>query len=252
MMKSSGKRARGEKRIRGTVDRSYESDHDINTTSEEEDNDRERGATKKRKYGRNCGRGLSWSLEEDRQLKKLREEDEVEWEEIAGSFPGRSKQACQQRYSTRINEGEKRLGWTKEETLQLQRLREEDELKWDEIAKSFPGRSMRSCEIRYNNYVNEGARRAHVYWTKEGILLLKKLRDEDGMTFKEIAKSFPGRSMKTCQLKHRNYGKEEGEKQIHVAWTKEEYTLLKKLRGGGWNEIQGDCKVLPRTNSDFM
>jgi hypothetical protein len=66
-------------------------------------------------------------------------------------------------------------GWSKEDELLLKRLKEKGGT-WEQIAKSFPGRTAEACRIRYNVYLKEGERKAQVLWLKEDKLLLKRLK----------------------------------------------------------------------------
>jgi hypothetical protein len=232
MKKASGKRGREGKRSKDIADRDYEQENDSDTSRDDE----ERGATKKRK--RSGSRvGMSWSQGDDLQLKKLREEDGLKWEEIAKSFPGRSKDACRNRYSRHVKDGEDTVFWSKESDLQLKKLREEDGLIWEEIAKFFPGRTANACSGRYLSRVKEGGET--FYWSKDKTLQLKKLREEDGLVWQEIVKSFPGRSVRSCQARYERNAFD-GEKRVQVRWSNEADLQLTKLReedGLKWEDI---------------
>jgi hypothetical protein len=97
--------------------------------------------------------------------------------------------------------------WSREEELLIKKLWEEGGLQWEEISNSFPGRSKDACLKRYSTHLKEGEKLIYVSWTKEECLLLRKLRDEDGMTFKEITKSFPGRTADSCNSRCNNQKK---------------------------------------------
>jgi hypothetical protein len=74
-------------------------------------------------------------------------------------------------------------------------------LSWEKISQSFPGRDASSCQKRFTRYVNEGEKRVHVSWSKEHSLLLKKLKEKGG-SWEKIAKSFPGRTFRSCQNRY--------------------------------------------------
>jgi hypothetical protein len=147
MKKASGKRGRGGKRSRSSADRSFEQESDNDSSSSDEE---ERVVVKKRKYSKRVGSstGPGWSKEEDLQLKKLKD-DGLTWEEIAKAFPGRSKDACVNRYCRYVNEAEKQVHkvWSLNDDKQLKKLKE-DGLTWEEIGKSFPRRSSAACKTR--------------------------------------------------------------------------------------------------------
>jgi hypothetical protein len=180
-------------------------------------------------------KGSKWSKEHDMMLKSMRERG-LSWETITESFPGRDVPSCQQRYS-KIKEGEKSVlvTWSKEHSLLLTKLKEKG-VTWEEISKSFPGRDVISCKNRYS-LIKEGEKRACVSWSKEHSSLLKKL-NEKGSSWEELSKSFPGRDAQSCRNRYQNHIYE-GEKQVQVPWSKEQVSLLKKLKNKGlsWEMI---------------
>jgi hypothetical protein len=52
-------------------------------------------------------------------------------------------------------------------------------------------------------------KQVRVAWSKEESILLKKLKEKGG-TWEKISKSFPGRDIKSCQMRY--YSTKEGEK----------------------------------------
>jgi hypothetical protein len=111
----------------GKRKRDDENDADDSSSSEEE-----RVEVKKRKFAH-------WTKKQEMMLKSLKGKG-YNWAKIAESFPGRTLQSCQQRYSSYVNVGENRVqvSWPKEHDLLLKKLKEKG-LKWPKIAKSFPG-----------------------------------------------------------------------------------------------------------------
>jgi hypothetical protein len=100
----------------------------------------------------------------------------------------------------------------KRELHELKRMKEVDGLTWEEIAKSFPGRSAGACRIRYDRNVNEKDKRTN--WTKEDDVMLRRIKneDEDGIPWGEIAGSFPGRSASVCQSRYSKMDKGGGKR----------------------------------------
>jgi hypothetical protein len=199
---------RSEKRKRDDrSSKSSSSRRDPDQESDDSSSEEERVDVKRRKGAQ------YWSEADDKLMKRLRGKGE-RWEEITKSFPGRSVRACAKRYNSYVrrppkNEGEKKvngLAWSKEEELQLKKLKE-DGLQWEEIAKSFPGRTRAACKMRYCSHVNEAEK--IVAWTSKDDKQLKRLREKDGMPWKEIEGSFPGRTVKACQSRYANYVKKE-------------------------------------------
>jgi hypothetical protein len=107
-------------------------------------------------------------------------------------------------HSAEIKEGEKQAQvlWSEEGNILLKRLKEKG-LSWEKIVKSFPGRTLYSCKQRYNKYLNEGEKQGQALWSKEHSLLLKKLKEESkGLSWGKIAKSFQGRTVRSCTLRY--------------------------------------------------
>jgi hypothetical protein len=190
----SGKRKRDDSSSKGSNSR-RDPDHESDDSSSEE----ERVQVKKRKGG--------WSEADDKLMKRLKGKGE-RWEEIVKFFPGRTANACRKRFSVYLNEGEKhvRNDWSKEEDLQLKKLKE-DGMQWEEIAKSFPGRTRMACQLRYTRHINEGEKIAKVAWSSKDFKQLKKLREKDGLRWEEIAESLPGRSKDACRRRYDRYVK---------------------------------------------
>nr|POE84620.1 rik1-associated factor 1 [Quercus suber] len=127
-----------------------------------------------------------YSAEDDALLIRLKAEGKS-WDEIAKSFPTRSKFALQTRYSTKLRErasqdatvsghwssGRKhgpdqdslirnqlpiptrpgpisRVGWCREDDILLSKLKELDNLPWKEIGRYFPRRTHKAIEQRYS------------------------------------------------------------------------------------------------------
>jgi hypothetical protein len=72
----------------------------------------------------------------------------------------------------------RRVGWSKEDELLLKRLKEKGGT-WEQISKSFPGRTAIACKQRYNIHLNEGGKQ-RIPWSKEDDLLLSRLKEKGG------------------------------------------------------------------------
>jgi hypothetical protein len=97
----SGKRKRDDGNSKGSSSR-----RDPDQESDDSSSEEERVDVKRRK-------GPNWSEADDKLMKRLKGKG-GRWEEIAKSFPGRTTEACQQRYNNHIKEGEKKVnggGW---------------------------------------------------------------------------------------------------------------------------------------------
>jgi hypothetical protein len=76
-------------------------------------------------------------------------------------------------------------------------------MKWKEIAKSFLSRSKAACTQRYQDHVKQGEDTTR--WSKEEDHQLERLRGDDRMPWKEVAKFFPRRTVSTCQSRYCKY-----------------------------------------------
>ncbi|KAF2217415.1 hypothetical protein CERZMDRAFT_92067 [Cercospora zeae-maydis SCOH1-5] len=113
--------------------------------------------------------GESWTAQEDENLLAYREDDELEWEEIAARLPGRSLDAVQRRYQILVDgqngihdavEGfdsaeqrslrRVRRPYSAQENSLLIQLRELNNLKWHEIPRHFHGRTQASLQRHYS------------------------------------------------------------------------------------------------------
>ena len=187
-------------------------------------------------------RGANFTLEEDAQLIKLKEIDKLSWGKIAQCFSSRSEYALQARYSRRLRDmgreardllierghsfdtstgtpqqSHRREGFTDAEEDALLQMREEQELPWDTIALSFPGRSSIDVEEHYNTLALKYLGSEHVApsrtrvkqpsrsyapYTFEDDELLIKLREKDGLSWRSLAEHFPGRTCASLQKRY--------------------------------------------------
>ncbi|PPJ60978.1 hypothetical protein CBER1_02011 [Cercospora berteroae] len=127
----------------------------------------------------NMSPDMQWTAQQDEDLLAYREDDELEWEEIAVRLPGRSAGAVQYRYELLAGDkadlhdaieepdsGEQRAlkrasrPYTAEEDALLVRLREGDKLSWQKIAKRFHDRTQGALQHHYSQ-LRAGARLGH-------------------------------------------------------------------------------------------
>ncbi|KAK3706312.1 hypothetical protein LTR37_012827 [Vermiconidia calcicola] len=184
-----------------------------------------------------------FSKDEDVILIRLKEIDRLSWERIAKHLPGRTAYAIQCRYSKQLNriptESRAALAnqgyeshidengliifapapppqaFSDEDDELLLKLREEDELGWDEVAASFPGRTPKAIEVRFNQLVKiilsrpgskrrsrQRKNRLSMRWSDEEDKLLKKLREIDKLKWHQLAEQFPGRNAVALQKRY--------------------------------------------------
>ncbi|CAK1363454.1 hypothetical protein CB0940_04485 [Cercospora beticola] len=127
----------------------------------------------------NMSPDVQWTAQQDEDLLAYREDDELEWEEIAERLPGRSPDAVQRRYELLAGDktdmhdaveesdsGEQKAlkrasrSYTAEEDALLVRLREVDRLSWQKIAKRFHNRTQGALQHHYSQ-LRAGARLGH-------------------------------------------------------------------------------------------
>ena len=77
-----------------------------------------------------------WSEEEDALLKKLRDEQQMDWADIADQIPSRNSKMCYSRYR-RLENHTKEI-WRKADDKLLLELVDEHGQDWKEISKHFP------------------------------------------------------------------------------------------------------------------
>ena len=186
----------------------------------------------------------AWTDDEDDLLLKLRDEDKLEWDIIAQSFPGRNARAMERRFAhvarqlTKQNSNfrkkkkkqpKKSKGplarmctkYTTEEDDHLIYLREIEKLSWADIALRLPGRNAMAMQKRYVRelaYRNQelGAdplvedehgnlrptRSKHARFTREEDIDLLHLRNDLGLSWKEIEFKMPGRKWESLENRY--------------------------------------------------
>ena len=134
---------------------------------------------------------VPWSAEEDQTIKNSRFAGE-RWASIQRKIPHRSAPQISRRFDTLMTpekvkppapwaENSGKL-WSSEEIAELIRLRDEDRLSWEGLAKLF-GRSQRSIAAVYNRNSVAFTRP----WSEEEVCVFKELVDA-GKTYLEISK----------------------------------------------------------------
>ena len=179
-----------------------------------------------------------WTDEEDDLLLKLREEDKLEWDKIAESFPGRTARAMERRFthlarkltqqrSLRKNKKSKKrrdqitrmfTKYTTHEDEQLIQLREVEKLSWADIALKLPGRNAMALQKRYvrelayrnqelgedplvedENGVLHRVRMKYSRFSREEDDMLLHARNDLGLDWKEIELKIPGRKWQSLE-----------------------------------------------------
>ncbi len=156
----------------------------------------------------------SYTPQDDQLLTELKEKG-LSWPEIAEHFPGRTPKSLEARYysvtqwMTETHRAQRQGGhrWTPAQDRLLIELREEKRLPWGKIVESFPNRSRGSVQVRYDllkkseNTPPPARKKHHIYTPAEDQLLIE-LRDEAGLSWNQIVKSFPERSVAALRLRY--------------------------------------------------
>ncbi len=184
--------------------------------------------------------------EEDELLIQLRG-DGLPWAQVADTFaqyfPRRSVPALAQHYNKVLMPRPGRpvyKPYTPDEDQCLIHLREQG-LDWDEIAKSFAGRSASALRSRWDNRLKQdtGRRPTKIAFTQKEDQLLIQLK-ERGLRWDEIARHFEDRSLATLKNRWKNYLRPElGLKPQKIPFTPEEDRKLIELieQDLDWDEI---------------
>ncbi len=185
-----------------------------------------------------------WSEEENEKLKKLIDQQGEKWTKIAQEIPGRTALQCRQHYRRALSPTIKQKEWTQEE--QLQGLVDKQGAKCVEIAKQITGRTDLQCMAHYQRSLNFSINNKkglstdltkRKKWTEEEDDRLKKLIDQHGENWVEIAKEMPGRTNNHCWQRYKlslNPTIKQGR------WTTRENDQLEDLidqYGENWAEI---------------
>jgi hypothetical protein len=116
-------------------------------------------------------------------------------------------------------------------------------LRWDEIAKFLPGRSICVIANRYRNYLDPALNDR--CWTKEEDEILLHHQRILGNKWAKISKFLPGKSL--CRIRQRFEHLERTRRHFKAkgAWTEQEDRILQesqRMLGNRWNDI---AKLLP-------
>ena len=97
-----------------------------------------------------AGEKATWTVDEDRKLKKLAKTLACDWEEIAARMPRRSAFSCRKRWEKRVKREANKLPWQAEEDEIVLTLYEKlGDGKWREIAEHLTNRSAEAVQNRY-------------------------------------------------------------------------------------------------------
>ncbi len=174
--------------------------------------------------------------EEDELLLRLREEDGVDWDQVALQFPTRTQKALQLRFNQLAkkimrehrNPGRKKRErspgtklndrYSAEEDELLKKLREVDQMKWTEVAANFPGRNALALQKRYVREVSDAAKERqqrsqgvvakngenmkHLRYTYEEDEQILHFREQDGLSWEEIVPKMPGRQKESIERRY--------------------------------------------------
>ena len=110
--------------------------------------------------------------------------------------------------------------WTEEEDDLLLKLREGDGLEWEQVAQSFPGRTAKAMERRYKYLARkitenmsgkpkrkgkkrpDPVTRMFMRYSEKEDELLVKLREDEKLSWEEVAQRFPGRNAMALQKRY--------------------------------------------------
>ncbi len=143
-----------------------------------------------------------YTPEQNQLLIELREKG-LSWKKIAAeSFPGWTMVELRDRYKLLQKERAGPTVYTPEQNQLIKKLRDEEYLLWGEIRKYFPGLTWAELKDHYETNLREETQKSRpltVYTPEEDHLLIR-LKEEENLPWKEIAKRFPGRTQAALQL----------------------------------------------------
>ncbi|EGP87410.1 uncharacterized protein MYCGRDRAFT_93545 [Zymoseptoria tritici IPO323] len=183
-----------------------------------------------------------WDNDEDELLLELREDRELEWDEIAEIMDNHTEARLESRYEEIVESSrsgssilpdELRTGalFSAEEDALIVRLREIDHVPWNNVAQHFRGRQLHSIQKRYSRVLAPAKRKLPPVDPSEMTLeqrmfevdpelaiLLHSQSDpkafnpredqlilqlrDQNLSWQAIAPSFPGRTAETLQIRH--------------------------------------------------
>ena len=182
----------------------------------------------------------NWTTEESNLLLDLKAQG-WSWKEIANALPGRTEASARQKYYLLKNKPlttkRRQDLWTPEQDKLLQDLKAQGQ-PWEEITKSFPGRSQSAMEQRYRKIKKNLPKsdKERWWWTPEEDQRLLDLA-KDNVSWKGIAKQLPGRSPVAILQHYKHLG---GDKQAisNNYKAKEDELIIQAVEEGKtWEEI---------------
>jgi len=162
-----------------------------------------------------------WSAEEDEQLIELvknaqflQDADVLDnppnkcsnWGDIAKLLgTGRSAKQCRERWFFNLDSRIRRDPWSSKEDQLLLSLQRKLGNRWSTISKSFNGRTENNIKSRFRTLERREAKK----WRPVEDALVLNARDEERLSFKEIAEKLPNRRANAVRVRYKQLKQEE-------------------------------------------
>jgi len=150
--------------------------------------------TRARQKVSNKSKNTKWTAEEDEYFTKIMVENpNLNWTEVAGSFPGKTAQQVAERWEKVLNPTLIKGSWTREEDETIIKFVQENGTKnWTKLSSLLPGRIGKQCRERWRNHLDPEVNRDP--WTNEEDAILIEMHESLGNQWVKIAEHIPGRS----------------------------------------------------------
>merc|ERR1711916_166358 len=128
------------------------------------------------------------------------------WGDIAKLLgTGRSAKQCRERWFFNLDSRIRRDPWSNKEDQLLLGLQRKYGNRWSKISKSFSGRTENNIKSRFRTLERREAKK----WRPEEDALVLKSRDEEKLSFKEIAAKLPNRRTNAVRVRYKLLKQEE-------------------------------------------